>query len=703
MQAQSADGVIHDFPDGTNIAVIDRVMKSYAADGGKQAATATPSTDTPSADAYAGTGAEGMKADEPSPIATAATEAAKSTEPLQTPYARDLINKMGPIGQQIVNPALDVGTGVVGAAHAGMAGLSEAAMQLLGAKGGRDALALLASAPMAAGERMSPHPESTAVPPPRPQYVSERVAPDVSQLDTRNAMQALIQHDVGENPPPLPDRGVANQSIADIGKAQDIDTAIAAAGKAAQASPAPYTPVTATQVAARDGIGIDAAFARARDENAAATTGPVPEEPPPIPPLVAAEVPGPESAGAAASREGTAPGVADISTSDMKANRRRAEMDELVAPPEANNTTIHVPGSFPTLAERSGDPNLSQYENLLRERVPQAFVGEGKILTENNKARVNEYDNNTIPDPTLNTMRSKRNAQWVADSDAILPTAKPIDFNPAFDWVQGQLSNPRIQENDAVRSVLEDFRDRLADDNGDLKTDPAAAWGIHDNLQNQLSEAKDPLKQSSAAKFAESQVLQAKRLVDAALNVATDNRFQTALDNYAEASKAINAGVIFNDFRPKLTNMTGEIQAQRFHQFVVNLAKERGDPGIDPTMDISDAGMRSMLNIDADLKRAKLIKLGAPSGSQTNLLGALAESAGMDAAHAIVGKIPLAGGALVAGQKYFAQRKLIADAGKHIAPPEGGYRYPEEDGAAGRSQSVDDPNALRLTPNGFRP
>lgn len=31
MQAQAADGTIHEFPDGTDIAVIDRVMKQYAA------------------------------------------------------------------------------------------------------------------------------------------------------------------------------------------------------------------------------------------------------------------------------------------------------------------------------------------------------------------------------------------------------------------------------------------------------------------------------------------------------------------------------------------------------------------------------------------------------------------------------------------------------------------------------------------------
>lgn len=431
----------------------------------------------------------------------------------------------------------------------------------------------------------------------------------------------------------------------------------AAAPAPAEASP--YARITTGQVQARDGVGAVEASRRAAAENAAGA--------PPVP----------ESVGAAASRDMTHPGLADISTADMRANRRVAEQGEILRPPQANDNTVYVDGSFPTLAERSGDPVLSQYENLLRERNPGEFVGEGKRLTENNKARIAEFDRNTVPDTTLNSMLRDRDARFSAASDDILPTAKPADLTPALDWVQEQLSNPRIQENDAVRGVLEDFRDRIVDDGGNLKTDPAAVWGMHDHLQNLLAKAKDPLNATGSEKFAQSQILKMKQLIDQSMNVATDNRFQSALDRYAEDSKAINAGVLFNDFRPKLTNMTGDLQAANFHNFVKGLAKERGDPGIDPSMDISDSGMRSMINIDNDLKRAGLIKLGSAAGSQTNLLGALAQKAGLDAAHSVVGKIPLVGGALSVGQKYLADRKMFADTAKHLAPPEGGYIYPE--------------------------
>jgi hypothetical protein len=397
------------------------------------------------------------------------------------------------------------------------------------------------------------------------------------------------------------------------------------------------------------------------------------------------EAPVPRSAGAAASRDMTSPGLATLSSADMKANRYQSEMAELLAPPATGDKTIYVKGSFPTLAERSGDPAISQQENLIRQRNPGAFIGEGKPLTENNAARVAQFDDETPSRTTLDTMRDDRDAQWNADSATILPNAKPVDFTAASDWVEGQLNDPRIQENDAVRSVLEGFADRLVDNDGKAKTDPAAAWGIHDNLQNQIAKAKDPLNASASEKYSLSQLLAAKKLVDDALNVSTDNQFQTALDNYATASQAINAGVELEKFRPKLTNSSGAIMGERFHNFVVGLATLRGNPGIDPAMSISDGTMRSLINIDTDLKRAGLIKLGSAAGSPTNLLGALAETIGLGGAHAIVGAathgvgnfVLNAGIKAVAGP--MAKYRLDKLTAKHLAPPEGGYTYPEAD------------------------
>jgi hypothetical protein len=390
----------------------------------------------------------------------------------------------------------------------------------------------------------------------------------------------------------------------------------------------------------------------------------------------------PQSVGAAASRQGTPLDQIALSNTDMKANRYQAEMNELLAPPSSGDRNIYVPGSLPTLAEYSGDPEISQQENLIRQRNPSAFIGDGKRLTENNTARVAEFENQTPSRTALDMMRDDRNAQWEADSKGILPNAQPADLSPAMDWVEGQLADPKIQENDAVRNVLQDFSSRLVDENGDLKTDPAAVWGIHDNIQNQLAKAKDPLNATGAEKYAFNELMQAKSLVDGALNTATGNQFQTALDNYTKASQAINAGEELESFRPKLTNASGAIMGDRFHKFVVDLAARRGDPGIDPAMSISDDTMRSLMNIDNDLKRAGLIKLGAAAGSPTNLLGALAGRMGLGAAHMVAGHLAPGIGNMIlhaggdAAMGALGKYRLDKLTAKHLAPPEGGYVYP---------------------------
>jgi hypothetical protein len=456
---------------------------------------------------------------------------------------------------------------------------------------------------------------------------------------------------------PVPVPAAPAPSVSDIMGAGNVDEAISNAASMASAAP-PATDLGDVRAT------IDAAMAQ---RNAARDAG----------------TPALQSVGAAASRENSPPGVADFSTADMKANRYQAEMGELLAPPEANDTRVHVPGSLPTLAEYSGDPLISQQENLIRQRNPGAFIGEGKRLTENNNARVKLYDDHTPSRTTLDSMRDDRNAQWQADARTLLPNAQPADLTAVHDWAMEQLSNPRIQENDAVRGILENFADRLVDENGNLKTDPAAVWGIHDNIQNQLANAKNPLNATGSEKFAQSELLTAKRLVDGAMNAATNNGFQTALDNYARASQAINAGEELEAFRPKLTNSTGAIMGERFHNFVVGLAKLRGDPGIDPAMSISDATMRALINIDTDLKRAGLIKLGSAAGSPTNLLGALAQSMGLGAAHLAVGNVApgLGNLALQGGIKALAgplaKYRLDKLAAKHLAEPEGGYKFPE--------------------------
>jgi len=102
-------------------------------------------------------------------------------------------------------------------------GAAEFANQVTGdPRIGRDVKAAIDISPMAAhgfaGPRVFLEPAQAPRVSPmlegNPRFVGERFAPDVSELDPRNAIQTLIQHDITENPPPAPDRGAPNQTRA---------------------------------------------------------------------------------------------------------------------------------------------------------------------------------------------------------------------------------------------------------------------------------------------------------------------------------------------------------------------------------------------------------------------------------------------------------------------------------------------------------
>ena len=371
-----------------------------------------------------------------------------------------------------------------------------------------------------------------------------------------------------------------------------------------------------------------------------------------------------------------------MSPATVKANRRQAEMATINAPAEPGDATVHVEGSLPTLAQRSGDPAISQRESILRERNPNAFSGEGGILTEQNAARVRAYEDVTPSDTQIDGFRIDRDRLAETDKAAIMEHAQPADLAPAAEHLDALMADPRIAENPSVMAVLKPLRESLNGPDGQLKTDPMAVWGMHDHVKNLIDKSKD---QTSTERFAQAQLIDYKNVLDGVMNNATDNHFQTFLDHYADLSQQINAGELLNKFRQlRLTNAKGEIQANAFHKFVSDLAYSRGRRGVDPAMDIPDETMQRLIAIDTDLKRAGQIDLGKARGSPTNLFGALAKDMGIGLAHA--GTVALTGGnvganlllqgAVQSGSNLLNRARLNSLTRKHLAPPAGGFQPP---------------------------
>jgi hypothetical protein len=579
-------------------------------------------------------------------IGTAAAEGWRAVPPILTPAAQEAVEQGGPVGRFIVNPALKIVGGVAAGANAlaiaGMQGVVEGANAAGVPALGRDINML--SQVLPAGEmvraplqvRLPVAPEVNAL---SPKFVSERMAPprEAGATDADRILQ-LVRHDEaevkGEGPQPPPPEG---QRVA----------------------PPSAHEAHVTPDAVWIGNTVNSIKEIAEANKAAGLPG---------------------SIGAAA----TPAELARLTPEQMKAYRRQSELGQITAPPEPGlDRKIYIEGAYPTEAEYSGQPTVSQKEVLTRQKNPDAFEGEHGILTNNNKALVNAYEGEMGSDPQIVDLREQQRKVAEADTGKILASAKPADLQPLADYYNGILSNPRLMERPDVVNTITKLRDSLYDASGKLKTDPQQVWGMHDHLMTQMEKAKDPLNASSAEKFSFSQLQNAKKIADDVMNKATDGNFQTFLDHQTGFFQQINKMELLQKFRNGMTrSKDGMILADKFHRFVTDLAVRRGRQGVDPAMDIPDSTMQTLINIDSHLKRMGNIDLGKARGSPTNLFFELSKGLGIAGAHALVGATGLhAGGAghfalqqgMSAAQRRLASFRLRRLTEQALSEPPGGY------------------------------
>jgi hypothetical protein len=142
-------------------------------------------------------------------IKDAAVEGFKQTEPIQTPYLRELFNK-GPLGRYIYNPALDTLGGALGVLSGAGRGVQQGAKEIgdtIDPRLGRDlamgAQVVGALAPQLAGPRAGMKPDFT--PSTRPSTVMERMAPRPIEGQTSLGRAIdLLRHDTGWGKPETP-------------------------------------------------------------------------------------------------------------------------------------------------------------------------------------------------------------------------------------------------------------------------------------------------------------------------------------------------------------------------------------------------------------------------------------------------------------------------------------------------------------------
>jgi hypothetical protein len=387
--------------------------------------------------------------------------------------------------------------------------------------------------------------------------------------------------------------------------------------------------------------------------------------------------PQPESGGAAA----TPPQLAEMSLEDYKANRKQGELNAIMEPPtRGEDNTTYVPGSVPTLAERMGDPEISQQETLLRQRAPNQFE---PVLRDNNDARVRLYEEDMGSAPARRGVTRDIEELAQREQPRVLANAQPLDLRNVAQTVNDMLGDPRGAERDALTKVIGPLRDALYDREGKLKTDVRQGWGMIDNIRDKIDRAN---LDNSQEKYVVEHLMQIKSELSAAMDQATNGRFGEYQAKLAALFQKRNAMDVLQQFRTQFTNAQGNINFHAFHRWMLGLARERGAAGANPEMAIPDSTMQKLIAIDKDLKRSLNIDLGKARGSPTNLLFSLSKSMGLGLVHAAVhGGVMLAAphgvanilaeGAMRGAESRIGAWNLGRAVNRHLAEPPPGRNF----------------------------
>lgn len=589
-------------------------------------------------------------------IANAAMQGWNDTPSILAQPAQDFLDQ-SPVGRQIVNPAFKIASAIPAGTNALMHTIAETVNQVTGdPRVGRDVMAALQVLPIMGGA-LPPNLSAAALAripvSRRPQYIAEHTAPDVSELDPRNAISSLIQHDIAENPALRRDSGTANQNVEAAGdkvmQAPDLDSAIATA---------------------RDAAGVGAATADAG--GLAARLG-APEPSVSAPQSVGAAAT-PQSVGAA-SRDLTPVTAFGRSAREIKGAQADMELADLMKTPQPGDARDIIPGATQTKAEIELSPSVSRAAKGLRQEFREGFNEHEKA---NNELYHNWVDDVVPPREQVGTMKDLREANWQAREKTVFgpnPDGEPVSAAPIVQHLEGVFSDPVEKHNSYARKELQPFLDKLTNDNGDpIDIGAKELYGIRQEMGRKV---KDMATNTDLAHL-RNQFGDLMKVTDETITSGAPD-YRTMMDEYREASIPINAAERLQDIKTKITNGSDRvITFGQLDRYMKSLWMERNGPNpYAPAKDIPLETWDHLLALHERLARsASSDELARTKGSDTTqMMNEMMRKGLIGAGHAAAAHFTggLGNVAIPFITKQIDQSRALKKVGQHLNPDLSNY------------------------------
>lgn len=326
---------------------------------------------------------------------------------------------------------------------------------------------------------------------------------------------------------------------------------------------------------------------------------------------------GPQSVGAAASRDMSHPSVIDMTPAQVQAYRSTAEGQKLLEPqqPGIADTKAYVPGVSASTAEIEQTVNAAREAKAANVAYPEVSQQAKEQAAANNESRGQFYSNTAGSDVSLMNLKDQRAAEAKAGYSAAFANKSNADVTPIASHIQDLLDQPRNRQNTELKAYVQPLLDRLQNADGTPKiVDPEELYGFREAVNKMTSSAskrKDP-----GLEHVTTELNNIVKVTDPQIEAAAPG-YRAYMDNYAAKSRQIDEQQVLQDAEPKLY-AGSQMTYNKVQTFMKNVVDARQSPGLNPYKSITDDTMQRLWNLRDDLRRsASAQELARTPGSDT--------------------------------------------------------------------------------------
>ena len=518
--------------------------------------------------------ATGVAGLDPAKIGGAAVEGWRNTPPLLSAESQAAQERIwGPLGKFVINPLFHIAGAVPAALNAAGGAISEAAIEGANAAGypgfGRDINMLAQVAPMA-------H-VGTGVP--GAVEAGPRVNPLMETFNRMDAQRAVEQSPVSParpTPAPAPEPVPA---VPDAGPPREMPTVVG-------------TPATASS----------------------------------SPAMAVAEPPGPQSVGAAASRDMTDPTYLAAKTPAQALNDFRTSVTQTardrsspgVTPGTLEDHNVYVPGVTRLESARVFDPEVAGNHNTMLDIDP-AYKSAVEAHERNNHEALKEaYLQQAGDTNSIEALKQQRDAVS-PDALGVFKEERAVNAQPVVDTIRQILDGP-TGKIDAVRNTLQRIEKGLYDREGNLETLPSQLYGARRNLTT-IRDSKALTQEASDAATSRREIGQVQAVLDQVIGSGADGFSEVYLPQWANFSRLIDQQSYLQSktLGPgKVISANGNLTANGMQKLLEQIAVDKAKPGNSRAKTLTEDQLNNLIAIRNELAAVQYRdQLGASMGSPT--------------------------------------------------------------------------------------